>query len=556
MEPLEETHLDLLLKNGRRSLEERFVEDKAVFLRAKLASLQEAIDRQGINQDIGFLAMVLYTFEFIEREVGPKYADGILASLAFTSWSLDRYRGLLGLGFDEKVGAAVSTFLEGERERIRPDAGPYVEEMVRKVWTGLGLDRDPKSEFPPLVDEKRRLYKRIGSGPDMERRELVRSLPPKGKLGLLNIGIIPTELCPNACRFCLAPWKAGAEERNRELGDGSFRRIADQVIALAGEEGLVLTITGGEPLLEPERVLYILKNARSRVELTTSGFWARDRERTRATLSRLLAAARTNKSPGFSLGLQVSLDAFHQEVVPSEGGLEERIPLANVANIVELTRAMDMDLCLLTKYTLYLDPFVNLLAELEARGLRGKIVGRHYDPELKVTIPNGTAMATRPALLKAYLELPAGRPVFILYTAVEAIGGAALLEPFEYPAFKRRTEEFMAGRSRERLPLTGIEVGDDGNVYPGAHALYSWSLGNVLQEGLRSIYDRLGRDPLIGAMGENPKRIIDMALEQEPGLLEEMRAASSPLVAVYRALEEPERRLYITRRLLESYKSP
>ncbi|MEK6977959.1 MAG: radical SAM protein, partial [Candidatus Hydrothermarchaeota archaeon] len=530
MEPLEETHLDLLLKGARRrTLEERFVEDKAVFLRAKLASLQEAIDRQGINQDIGFLAMVLYTFDLIEREVGPKHADRILASLAFTSWSLDRYRGLLGLGFDEKVGAAVSTFLEGERERIRPDAGPYVGEMVRKAWAEMGLDRDQEKEFSALVGEKRRLYTGIGSGPDMERRELVQGLARRGGLRLLNIGIIPTELCPNACRFCLAPWKAGAEERNRELGDGSFRRIADQVIALAGEEGLVLTITGGEPFLEPERVLYILKNARSRVELTTSGFWARDRERTRATLSRISDAARANKNPGFSLGLQVSLDAFHQEVVPSEGGLEERIPLANVANIVELTRPMDMDLCLLTKYTLYLDPLVNLLAELEARGLRGKIVGRHYDPELKVTMPLGTAMVTRPALLKAYLELPAGRPVFILYTAVEAIGSAALLEPFEYPAFRRRTEEFMAGSSRERLPLTGIEVGDDGNVYPGAHALYSWSLGNVLQEDLRSIYDRIARDPLIAAMGEDPKRIIDMALEQEPGLLEEMSATSSPL---------------------------
>jgi hypothetical protein len=563
----EETHLEAMLKNHRRkTLRERYLDAKVVFLTEKLSRIQEEIDKRKINQDIGFLAMMLYVQEFIAKEAGKGYARDIYERLAFTKWPFSAYEPLLRAGdLKEKAGLAARVFVELEEERIRREAEGYIKEQVLRVWRELGLSPslDRAGLVKKLVEEKRRLYSRIGSRADRERRRLVKELAEKGarktELKLLNVGIIPTELCPTECRFCLAPWKSSVKERlGRALREEEFREIAREAVGFANKHGLIVTITGGEPLLEMERVLYVIGIANTRVELTTSGYWARSMEATRRILGRLERAVRSNNSPSFSFSLQLSVDFFHQEVRRGKNGeLKETVPVEYLANVVEaVLREHDLDLCLLPKYTRYEDPLVLLLEELAGRGLKARIARKFYDPRLRVSIPGEDGrLVEKPALLKAYLSFGSARKqVFLLYTAVEGIGGASVLEPFEYPAFKQRTAEFLEQEeSTERFPVLGLEVSDDGNVYPGAHALYSWCLGNLLETSMEEIARNLEYDPLVIALAENPARIKNIALKARPELRGELEKASSPLVALYKILEDDTLRLHITKKLVEEY---
>jgi hypothetical protein len=563
---MEETHLEFVMKNSRRKgIRERYIDAKSVFLRETLSRAQADVDRHGINQDIAFLAMMMYVQDFIAREVGVEYAGDIYSSLAFTGWPFEAYSSLLKSGdLKEKASEAARIFVELERDRIRSEAEEYIKREIIRTWEVLGFEsrRDWASLAREVVEEKKRLYRRIGSRADLERRELVRKLADAGarkvELKLLNVGIVPTEMCPSECRFCLAPWKSRAEERlGRAVGHDEFVRMAQDVAGFAGDRGLIITITGGEPILEMERVLHILGIANTRVELTTSGYWAGSVESTHRVLDALERAAAGNTSKNFSFSLQLSVDSFHQEIRRgADGELKEGIPVHNLANIVEAVLTdYDLELCLLPKYTRYEDPLIYLFQELEKRGLRPRVVQKFFDPRLRLSVQGEDgAMVEKPALLKAYIGFEAtDKKIFLLYTAVEGIGGAVVMEPFEFPAFKTRTMEFLEQReSQEKFPIIGLEVSDDGNVYPGAHALYSWCLGNLMETSLEEIARLMEYDPLVIALAEDPAAIKNEALEINPGLRDQLEKASSPLVALYKILEDDVMRLKITQRLAEN----
>ena len=547
-----------MLKNhSRKTLRERYLDAKVTYLTDRLSRIQGEIDKHGINQDIGFLIMMLYVQEFIAKEAGRSYARGIYEGLSFTNWPFNAYEPLLEAeDFGRKAELAAKLFVELEEQRVRKEAEGYIGEQVLASWKELGLGSDHAAEVEKLIEERKKLYSRIGSGADLERRRFVWALAEKGarktELKLMNIGIIPTELCPSECRFCLAPWKSSVEERSgRAMGGEEFRRIAEQAVRFANDRGLIITITGGEPFLELERVLYIISKAKTRVELTTSGYWAANMRTARRVLARVESVVKDNKSKNFSFSLQVSVDFFHQEVVSSgDGKLREAIPVKNLANLVEvMLRECSLEICLLPKYTRYEDPLVYLLAELERRGLIPRITRKFYNPNLRVSVLGDDGKFDKPALLKAYLSFDsAKKQAFLLYTAVEGIGGASILK-FEYQTFKDRTAEFLEQKKGERFPLMGLEVSDDGNVYPGAHALYSWCLGNLLETTLEEIAASLEYDPLIIALAEHPWKIKNIALEAKPELRGELEKASSPLVAIYKILEDDALRLYITKEL-------
>lgn len=561
-----ETHLDFLLRSAQKeTLEQRFLKAKKLFLIQKLSRIQEEIDSKKLNQDIGFLAMVLYVFDFVEKGVGKNYAEKVIDSLSFTNWNLKIFKPILEQkNFNEKITTAAKIFAESESARIRSDAVQRIAAFASMAWKELGLDKDFNDEMKKIVEEKKKLYAAIGSPADRERRDLVKSLTAKGgkkvPLKLLNIGVVLTELCPNECRFCLVPWKASVQERiGRKQGEEEFQKIVSQAIDFAAKRNLIVTITGGEPVLELERVLHIIRSTKSEVQLSTSAYWAGDESKTEKILKRINEAIEENKNPQFSFSIQLSCDAFHQEVaIGNNGALEENIPIANLANVIEVAQEKfpKIEICLLPKYSLYEDALVALLQELKNRGFDYSIESRKFDENFKVSIFDGTNFVSRPALLSANLRLKSekvhknAKPVFIFYTAIENIGAAAALESFEFPSFSRAAEEFLSSSSFSPLPLTGIEISDEGNVYPGAHALYSWSLGNVLETPLEEIINLAEYDPLLIALAENPARIKDVALKKSPGLAKELKKASSPLAAVYKILESAEMRLEITRKLI------
>ena len=558
MTAMEEDHLEFQLKqvNPDETLEEQFVRQKQTYLFYKLAWIQEFFDKKKLAQELAFLVMVIYIYDFIDR-LGLRFADRILNFLSFTGWPLEKFRPLLGLKLEAKIAMAVAL----EYPERTQEQQEKIVELVTTAYSWLGLGREQEWDIAGVVKRKRWLYSLLDSEPEKKRREIIEKLREengrKVELNLVNIGIVPTELCPNRCRFCLAAWKASCEERiGRNLSEEEFQIIADEVINFAGERGLIVTVTGGEPFLELERVLYLLRHARSRVDITTSAYWARDVERAREILAKLREAAKENRNEDFKYTLQVSLDAFHQEVFFEKGEFVQNVPIECVLNLLKLTQEefTDIEVVLLTKLTSYEDPLARLIKLLEKQGMKVRLTRKVTQPGVTVNLLDEEKnLVTKPALLRAYLEFEGkeGKPVLVFYTVVESMGKASALDTFEFPGFREQVRELLKGKSDIKLPLIGLEVSDDGNVYPGAHALYAWKAGNLLEEGLEEIYERLCYDPLIVTLAEEPAKIFEIAREVEGDKIDKIaEGESSPLAAAYRILEAPWMRLYITRRLL------
>lgn len=548
-----ETHIESEIKAYKDAgIEDLYIRQKGIFLTEKLARIQEAVDKKGVGEGQGFLLMILYVFQFIENE--SFLTDKILDYLSFTGWPLKKFTPLLlKNNLDEKIISAINIYNE-----IYKKTGFTHDEAasIQGLYNEFRLNINKEDELRLLNEKARRNYSRIGIGCDLERRRLIKSLADTNsrrvRLNLENIAIIPTELCPNNCRFCLSPWKADVSERGGRT-DKDYQELMDKIIRFAEDKKITLTITGGEPFLELERILYLLKRCKTRIEATTSGIWADEKENTEDILKRINEAV---KDKNFIL--QMSLDAFHQEIIFKDGILNENVPLNNIANLIEVCQRKfpNIMLCLLLKYTRYPDPFVRLLKELEARGFKWAIKDRYFDPRLTVPVADADGnLIIKPALQKVFLKLenshPQAKPIFIMYTQIERIGKAALLEDFEFPVHKERLQRFLNEKDgSEKFPLSNIEVSDDGNVYPEAYSLYSWSFGNIWDTGLDEIYRLAEYDPLIIALAEEPSRIRDIAFRLKPELHEEVKGLSSPMTAVYKMLEEPEMRLKITEELI------
>ncbi len=540
-------HLELQLSqlSGKESLEEIYLRDRCSYLFHKLAWIQEFFDRKKLAQELAYLVMVVYIYDYIDR-LGMRFADRILRSLSFLQWELERFRPLLGLNTDAKIAMAVAL----EYAERPPDEKEKIAELVSTAYAWLGLART--RSFSEVEERKRWLYSLLNSEPEQKRRKLIEGSDAR-ELRLVNIGLAVTEQCPNSCTFCLSPWKPSCRERlGRELEEEEFRVIADEVIGFADSKGLILTLTGGEPFLEMERLKYILRHAKTRTDITTSAWWARSEARARSTMEEILSAASENRSENFRFTLQLSLDAFHQEVRFERGEFVEHVPLQAVANVLRLAieEFQELELVLLTKLTCYHDPLARLLRLMEELGYSVRLENTSVEPGIQVStgVPE-KGILQAPALLRGYLNFGKGKPVLVFYTLVESMGRAMLLEEFEYPSLRAQVEELLSGRSL-RLPLTGIEVSDDGHVYPGAHAMYTWSAGNVLEESLEEIVERLERDPLVQALAEKPQELVKIAEEVEPEVRKVLKKASSPLAALYMLFETPWLRLYLTRRLM------
>lgn len=558
--PAAETHLDFELKRRRprARLHDRFLATRRIFLAEQLGAIQQQIDIRGMHQDPGFLLMVLYIFNFIREDAGPENADAVLSALAFTGWPLDDWRHLLKAVSLSEMAEFIAAG--------RPEAGLQpadLKALLLDAWESFGLGQTSATAERGLVAKARSLYDEIGGEADRQRQELVEDLRRAGgrrvELKLHTLGIVPTELCPNSCRFCLVPLKLSLAERGGGPGVEAF---AAEAAIWAAARGLTLVITGGEPLLELETVTGIISAAPGRVELTTSCSWANGDRQAEKALRRLHQAAEAARaaSPAADFILQLSLDAFHQEVRREGAGVyRENIPLENVARVVAVarTRFPGLKLALLGKYTLYPDPVAELLRLLAQQGWQWRFLKKSFNPDTTVSAADGRGrIRRRPALRHAWLELQppdaAGKdalpPVFLLYGQVESIGRAELLKPFEYPTHDARTAAFAAGDLKENCAVTGLEIGDDGNVYPEAYAAQAWSLGNLGNESLDEICARAEYDPLLIALAEAPLRIVELAQRLQPDFAG-AEGASSPMVLVYAVLRRPDLRLKITRAL-------
>ena len=135
------------------------------------------------------------------------------------------------------------------------------------------LDRHPPPAMHPVHDERtRRRLSIISSVPEQMRREFVTpNRSTHEKFGLVEEDIIRVQFhCNQSCRFCFVSTHLPA------MGDEAVREAIDD----AGRRGVKITLSGGEPTLNPRLVEYVARSksvSRYPVQLQTNAIKLDDR---------------------------------------------------------------------------------------------------------------------------------------------------------------------------------------------------------------------------------------------------------------------------------------
>jgi len=212
-----------------------------------------------------------------------------------------------------------------------------------------------------------------------------------------------------------------------------------------------VSITGGEPLLEPEITQNYVKYATGlgmSTEIVTNGFWAETKKAAIKTLDAL-------KVQGLDI-LNLSLDDFHQEFIPYQ----------SVKNACMAAKSLGLNFIIMTTTTKNNEIKINTIKETLK--------------ELKIQVLGGPRIRDPDALL--------------IETPVTPTGRASKLLEFE----SLLISEVKCGKV-----LQDIGVGPDGSVYPCCSALGSKKvLGNLNKASLESIIEKAYKDPFYSSIME------------------------------------------------------
>jgi radical SAM protein with 4Fe4S-binding SPASM domain len=210
-----------------------------------------------------------------------------------------------------------------------------------------------------------------------------------------------------------------------------------------------ISITGGEPLLEPELTQTYVKHATElgiSTEIVTNGFWA---ETEKAAIKMIESL----KLQGLDI-LNLSLDDFHQEFIPYQ----------SVKNACMAAKSLGFKFIIMTTTTKNNEIKINTIIETLK--------------ELKIQVLGGPRIRNPDALL--------------IETPVTPIGRASKLSEFE----SLLISEVKCGEV-----LQDIGVGPDGSVYPCCSALaFKKVLGNINKASLESILENAYTDPFCSSI--------------------------------------------------------
>lgn len=138
-----------------------------------------------------------------------------------------------------------------------------------------------------------------------------------------NLAISITRKCTASCDICCFSCNP---QRTEILNDDAIENVILQLKKYYQIK--TITFTGGEPMLNPDRVLKLAekaKEAEKRVALYTNGFWCEDKEYTRKIINKL------KKYNLFTI--LTSIDIFHQKYVP----------LSSIKNLIDVSKEFGID---------------------------------------------------------------------------------------------------------------------------------------------------------------------------------------------------------------------
>ncbi len=526
-------------------------------------------DRPGA-EPMAFPLSYVYMFHWLRHNVPAVYREALLSA-----FKQPARRFLMRLLLAESAEAFVDGYITHWRNFT--DDGPLQRRQLLKLladhaddprrladhmlaaWRSLGLfEASHKIAYAELARHERNRYDEMLGDADRERLALVDSLPDPqpGRQRFAKLGVIPAMGCPQTCRHCMFIWrppkaKAADPQRIYRLVDS----LTDSVL-----------FTGGDLSQHLEHFHAAIHAMRHVVTfaILLNGDFANDPATTEDVLKRMAEAikARPAHWPKARVLLQISFDEFHQEVyVDKKGRLRERIPVAKIANIVETAPrfAGQIQLALLHKQTrlnfsmdvLQKGVFARLVNELGARGHQIQVLSIAPSSRMKRHPDSPDKLA--PLLKDASFVLTRrpDAPILLTSSTIDGYGRAETLDESEIVKEKDLLRQVI---TEGPPPGEAFDI-DPMFWFNGWVTLFNAvhiNLGNLYEDGADRILARQRKDPLSQALHRFDRVLLELYAEVRDDLNPLIDKATGPHHLFHMLTEEPEMRLHMTRRLIET----
>ena len=519
--------------------------------------------------DLAFVLSYLNIWHWLRRNVHENYRALVLAAFRNPAQQF-----LMQLLLCETAEDFVKAYIA--HWMMQPPGGPVQQQELLRLlaakgndpqqladdimatWNRLGLYRkEIKVAYADLARHERERYSTMLGPEDRERLALVDALPDPapGAMRFAKPGLIPAMGCPQTCRHCMFIWRPPKPKQSDP--DSIYRLVdamTDSVLVTGGDLTNLL-----DHFYNAIRTMAHVKH----FAILLNGDFANDMPTTLKTLRAMADSikARPSSWPAAKILLQISFDEFHQEVeINKKGVLEERIPVAKIANIVEAAPRFGKQgqLALLHKQTalnfsmdvLHKGVFARLVNELGERGHQVRVLSSGPSSRLKrnPAAPEKLAPILKDAsfVLAKYPDMP----ILMTSSTIDGYGRAELLDEGETVKEKELLAEVLAGRETGERFDVDLMFWFNGwvTLFNAVHLC----LGNLDEDGAEKILARQRKDPLTRALQRFDTRLTDLYAEARPDLEQRIEQATGPHHLFHMLTEDPQVRLHMTRRLIES----
>ncbi|MEJ2309843.1 MAG: radical SAM protein [Gammaproteobacteria bacterium] len=542
---------------------------KAEVNRLTSGAMRKMLEGDARADDLAFLMSYLCAWHWLRDNVHENYRAQVLAAFRNPAQQF-LMRLLLSKSPQEFVSGYIAHWMS------QPPGGPVQQRQLLRLlaaedrdpdrlaasimaaWKSLGLfTQEIRLAYGDLARRERERYNKMLGPEDQERLALVDRLPDPapGQMRFAKLGLIPAMGCPQTCRHCMFIWRPPKPKQSDP--DALYRLVdsmTDSVLFTGGDLTNHL-----EHFTNAIRAMPQIRN----FAILLNGDFASDMPTTVRTIKAMADAVRSRPSswtPAKVL-LQISFDEFHQEVhVNRKGQLEERIPVAKIANIVEAAPRFgkQVQLALLHKQTalnfsmdvLHKGVFARLVKALGSRGHQVRVLSSAPSARMKQNPAAPGKLA--PILKDASFVLAKHPDVPILMTSstIDGYGRAELLDEGETVKEKELLAEVLGGRETgERFDID-LMFWFNGwaTLFNAVHIC----LGNLDEDGAQRILERQRKDPLSHALNRFDTRLLELYAEVRPDLEQHIDQATGPHHLFHMLTEDPQVRLHMTRRLIAS----
>jgi len=532
---------------------------------------EELKDQYGNN--ISFFILFYVTY-YVEHNIAEEHREEFFDLFKIADISKEDLLFFLAESdYDKRIEAIVKIFIE-DSETIKQINIKEIQAQVKDILVKTGLEvgiakekeRRKKKELAKRVT---RNFRAIGAAKDLERKDLVVRYAQHVDLdqtlmsSFTDFNIMLTRKCTAGCRHCQLVWRLAGGRLTGKEREKQLERLIE--IAEKDEKFKLIGLNGGEIFdhdSTAEEALFVVRNTRLPIGIQTNTSFATSLEAADRVVGAIYQAAKdkfgtTFKDREYSVVLQISMDSFHQEIISDKDDtLRQRIPIQNIVNVLQIVAEKYPEIGILLNCMLepnYDEQLGELSLEVQKRGYllavgeekakKYEIVGKEGSPENHISI-------MQIALVNED-KIPINDHEFQLRRDfVNSIGWATLLREFEYIRNYAYMPNFISGPAFS-FPIKGILVTGDGKIFADSAFIDMWTIGDINEKDLTEILRLAKVDPLLNFIEHNPRLLLALTLEVEPDFIERIKDEPNLASALFKMLESPSRRLYLTKRLIQ-----